>query len=93
MNNPAGSFYPLISEDAESPAVLFAFTADTPQQRRALHDEVVSRLSAVRSLSDALLAMQVEDHDRRSHARVMEAIAILSRDVLGLVHATEQSAA
>lgn len=93
MTHPIGSFFPLVDEDAESPAVLFAFTADTPQQRRALHDEVVSRLSAVRSLSNALLAMQVEDHDRRSHARVMEAIAILSRDVLGLVHATEQSAA
>ncbi|TDR43057.1 hypothetical protein DFR29_10763 [Tahibacter aquaticus] len=93
MSQPMGSFYPLASEDTEAPAVLFAFTADTPQQRRALHDEVVSRLSAVHSLSDALLAVQVEDHARRSHARVMEAIAILSRDVLGLIQATQHSAA
>lgn len=83
-----GSFYPLAGDDAEAPAVLFVYAVDTPEQKRALHDEAMSRLAAVSSLSDALLSMQVDDHDRRSHVRVMEAIAILSRDVKGLIGAT-----
>ncbi len=85
---PTGSFYPLAGDGAEAPAVLFAYAVDTPEQKRALHDEAMVRLAAVSSLSDALLSMQVDDHDRRSHVRVMEAIAILSRDVKGLMEAT-----
>jgi len=87
---PIGSFYPLASEDAETPAVLFAYAVDTPEQKRALHDEAMARLAAVSSLSDALLTMQVDDPGRRSHARMMEAIAILSRDAKGLIEATGQ---
>jgi hypothetical protein len=85
---PIGSFYPLAGDDASTPAVLFAYAVDTPEQKRALHDEAMTRLAAVTSLSDALLSMQVEDPDRRSHTRVIEAIAILSRDVKGLIEAT-----
>ncbi|WP_166654383.1 hypothetical protein [Tahibacter aquaticus] len=48
----------------------------------------MARLAAVSSLSDALLSMQVEDPGRRSHARMMEAIAVLSRDAKGLIEAT-----
>jgi len=85
---PTGSFYPLAGDDAEAPAVLFAYAVDTPEQKRALHDEAMARLAAVSSLSDALLTMQVDDPGRRSHVRVMEAIAILSRDAKGLMEAT-----
>jgi hypothetical protein len=85
---PTGSFYPLAGDDTEAPAVLFAYAIDTPEQRRALHDEAMARLAAVSSLSDALLTMQVDDPDRRSHVRVIEAIAILSRDAKGLMEAT-----
>ncbi|WP_257385540.1 hypothetical protein [Tahibacter caeni] len=67
---------------------LFAYAVDTPKQKRALHDEAMARLAAVSSLSDALLIMQVDDPGRRSHVRVMEAIAILSRDAKGLIEAT-----
>lgn len=84
---PIGSFYPLTGDASEAPAVLFAYAVDTPEQKRALHDEAVARLAAVSSLSDALLSMQVDDHDKRSHVRVMEAIAILSRDAKGLIEA------
>ncbi|WP_386066853.1 hypothetical protein ACFJIW_20420 [Tahibacter sp. UC22_41] len=85
---PTGSFHPLAGDAAEAPAVLFAYAVDTPEQKRALHDEAMVRLSAVSSLSDALLTMQVDDHNRRSHVRVMEAIAILSRDAKELMEAT-----
>jgi len=47
----------------------------------------VARLAAVSSLSDALLSMQADDHDKRLHVQVMEAIAILSRDAKGLIEA------
>jgi hypothetical protein len=87
---PIGSFYPLANDDATAPPVLFAYAVDTPEQKRALHDEAMARLSAVSSLSDALLTMQVDDPDRRSLTRVIEAIAILSRDAKGLIEATGQ---
>ena len=86
-----GSFYPLTADDSAAPAVLFAYAVDTPEHRRALHDEAMARLEAVASLSDALLTMQVDDHDKRSHTRVMEAIAILARDAKGLIEATNRS--
>jgi hypothetical protein len=85
---PIGSFYPLAGDDADAPAVLFAYAIDTPEQKRALHDEAMTRLAAVSSLSNALLTMQVDDPGRRSHVRVIEAIAILSRDAKGLMEAT-----
>lgn len=87
-----GSFYPLAGDDVSTaPAVLFAYAVDTPEQKRALHDEAMVRLAAVTSLSDALLTMQVDDHDKRSHTRVMEAIAILVRDAKGLIEVTNRS--
>ncbi|HVH34417.1 MAG TPA: hypothetical protein VM847_09945 [Tahibacter sp.] len=87
-----GSFYPLAGDASDAPAVLFAYAVDTPEQKRALHDEAMTRLAAVSSLSDALLTMQVDDHDRRSHVRVMEVIAILSRDAKGLMEASVRRA-
>lgn len=89
--NTVGSFYPLASDDPSAPAVLFAYAVDTPEQQHAIREEAIARLSAVSSLSEALATMQIEDHDKRSHARVMEAIAILSRDAKGLIEATAES--
>jgi hypothetical protein len=88
---PIGSFYPLAGDDANAPPVLFAYAVDTPEQKRALHDEAMARLAAVSSLSDALMTMQVDDPDRRSHTRVIDAIAILTRDAQGLIAATGQA--
>lgn len=86
-----GSFHPLAGDDTDSPVVLFAYVLETAEQKRALYEEAMTRLAAVSSLSAALLTMQAEDHDRRSHVRVMEAIAILSRDAKGLIAATSES--
>jgi len=58
----------LVDDTVSSPAVLFAYAVDTPEQQRAIHDEALARLGAVNSLSEALLTMQIDDHDRRSHA-------------------------
>jgi hypothetical protein len=80
-----GSFHPLPSESGESTSVLFALATNTPTQRRALHQEALSRLAAASALSDALMTMRVEDHDDRSHVPLLEAIAILSRDARGLL--------
>ncbi len=88
---PIGSFYPIPGEFDDVPVVLFAYVVDTPDQQRALREEAVARLTAVTSLSDALLAMKVEDHDERSHVRAMEAIAILARDAKGLIQAAGKS--
>ena len=89
--NTIGSFHPLAGDDPSAPAVLFAYAIDTPEQQRAIHEEAVARLNAVSSLSEALMSMQIDDHDKRSHARVMEAIAILSRDARGLMEASARS--
>jgi hypothetical protein len=89
--NPIGSFYPLPGEFSQTPGVLFAYVLDTPDQQRALREETLARLTALSSLSDALLTMAVDDHDPRSHARLLDAIAILSRDAIGLVKAADRS--
>lgn len=91
--NTFGSFHPLAGDDPSAPAVLFVCAIDTPEQQRAIHEEAMTRLNAVSSLSEALMTMQIDDHGKRSHARVMEAIAILSRDARGLIEATARSMA
>lgn len=86
---PTGSFYPLANDDPAAPAVLFAYAAATPAQQQALRNEAMARITAVSSLSDALLTVQVEAPGRRGHAPLLEAIAILSRDAKGLLQAAE----
>ena len=88
-----GSFYPLAGDDASAPSALFAYVVDTAEQRRALHEEAMARLAAVASFSEAMLTMPIDDHDKWSHARVMAAIAILSRDAKGLIEAAELAVA
>jgi hypothetical protein len=88
-----GSFHPLTGDDPSAPAVLFAYAIDTPEQQRAIHGEAMARLNAASSLSEALMTMQIDDHDKRSHARVLEAIAILSRNAKGLIGAITRSLA
>lgn len=48
----------------------------------------MTRLGVVMAASDDLLNMRIEDPEWRSHTRVIEAIAIPSRDVKKLVEAT-----
>jgi len=85
--NPIGSFQPLIAEGAEAKPVLFVFAADTPIQRRAIHEEALHRLDAATALGDALMTTKVEAHSPWSHAPLLEAVNILMRDARGLLSA------
>lgn len=80
-----GSFYPLFNTSTEDTPVLFAFAPDTPAQHDAIRQEALTRLSAAAALSDALLTVEVQAHDGFSHLPFLEAIAILSRDAMGLL--------
>lgn len=85
--NRQGSFHPLRREAGSTEPVLFAFVLDTPAQRDALQDEVLSRVSAIHHLSEALVTARLEAPDARSHRAILEAVAILSRDVCGMLEA------
>lgn len=85
-----GSFHPLRREVASTEPVLFALVLDTPAQRDALQDEVLARASAIHHLSEALVTSRLEAPDSRSHGAILEAVAILSRDVCGLLEASTQ---
>lgn len=82
-----GSFHPLITECADARSALFVFAADTPIQRRAIHDEALHRLSAATALSNALMTMKVEAHSPWSHTALLEVVHILTRDAQGLLSA------
>lgn len=82
---PVGSFHPIPTDATGSTPVLFAFVTDTPIQRAALRQEILERLSAVTALGEALLTVEIEAHDGRSHQPFVEAMAILARDALGLL--------
>lgn len=82
-----GSFHPLVVEGAEAESVLFVFAADTALQRRAIHKEALHRLDAATALSDALMTTKVEAHSPWSHAPLLEAVTILTRDARGLLSA------
>lgn len=83
-----GSFHPLRLEVGSAEPVLFALVLDTPAQRDALQDEVLARASAIHHLSEALVTARLEAPDTRSHGAILEAVAILSRDVCGLLEAS-----
>lgn len=85
--NATGSFHPLIAEGPDAESVLFVFAADTPTQRRAVHEEALYRLSAATALSDALMTTKVEAHSGWSHVPLLEAVGILARDAQGLIEA------
>ncbi|MBN8740584.1 MAG: hypothetical protein BGP24_21520 [Lysobacterales bacterium 69-70] len=82
-----GSFHPLIANGADAKSALFVFAADTPIQRRAIHDEALHRLVAAIALSEALLTTKVEAHGPWSHTALLEAVHILTRDAQGLLSA------
>lgn len=88
-----GSFHPIARFVAEADPVLFAFVTDTPAQREALREEMVARLAAIEGLSETLTYSQLESPDTRSHCAILECVAILSRDVRGLLEASYRSGA
>ncbi|HWU51398.1 MAG TPA: hypothetical protein VN153_01155 [Tahibacter sp.] len=85
-----GSFYPLRRDVASAEPVMFAYVLDTPAQREALQEEILDRIAAIQALSETIATAQLEAPDSRSHGGVLEALAILSRDVRGLMEASFQ---
>ncbi len=81
-----GSFYPLPREISSTP-VLFACVLDTPAQREALQQEILDRVTAIQELSQTVASSQLDAPEPRSHFGIAEAVAILSRDVRGLLEA------
>lgn len=83
-----GSFYPIDRFVKEATPVLFVFVTNTPAQREAVREEVMARITAVAELSETLTLSELESPDARSHCAILEAVAILSRDVRGLLEAS-----
>jgi hypothetical protein len=83
-----GSFYPLRREIRSAKPVMFAYIVDTPAQREALQEEMLDRIAAIQALSETVAAAQLEAPDPRSHGGILDALAILSRDVRGLMEAS-----
>ena len=83
-----GSFYPIDRFAEEADPVLFVFATNTPAQRKALRDEMVARLTAIAHLSETMTYSEIESPDPRSHQGILDCVAILSRDVRGLLEAS-----
>ena len=83
-----GSFYPIDRFIKEATPVLFAFVTNTPAQREAVREEMMARLTAIAELSETLTLSELESPDPRSHCAILECVAILTRDVRGLLEAT-----
>ncbi len=87
--NAMGSFLPLLANGSEAASVLFVFAADTPTQRRAIHEEALYRLDAATALSEVLTTTRIEAHGSLSHVPLMDAVGILMRDARGLLSAMD----
>jgi hypothetical protein len=85
-----GSFYPLRRDVPSAEPVMFAYVLDTPAQREALREEMLERIAAIQALSETVASAQLEAPDSRSHGGILDALAILSRDVRGLMEASFQ---
>lgn len=83
-----GSFHPIERFAEGADPVLFVFTTPTPAQRQALRDEMVARLTAIAHLSETMTYSEIESPDPRSHQGILDCVAILSRDVRGLLEAS-----
>jgi hypothetical protein len=86
-----GSFYPLRRDVASAEPVMFAYVLDQPAQREALQEEILERIAAIQALSETMATAQLESPDPRSHGGILDALAILSRDVRGLMEARFQT--
>ena len=84
---PQGSFYPLRLDKRGDHPVMFAYVLDSNAHREALDDEIMTRLGAIQELSETIATAELEWADSRSHCGILEAVAILSRDVRGLLEA------
>lgn len=82
-----GSFYPLRRDTRADHPVMFAYILDSREQREALEEEILARLAAIQELSETVVTAQSESPDPRSHGGILDAAAILARDVRGLMEA------
>jgi hypothetical protein len=87
---PHGSFYPLRRDERGDHPVMFAYILDSGEQREALDEEIMTRLAAIQELSETIATADLESPDSRSHGGILDAVAILSRDVRGLLEARAQ---
>jgi len=85
-----GSFYPLRRDARGDHPVMFAYILDAREHREALDDEIMTRLGAIQEVSETIATAQLESPDSRSHGGILEAVAILSRDVRGLLEARSE---
>ena len=70
------------------PDPVLSYVLDTAAQREALRSEILDRIAAIQALSETMATAQLEAPDSRSHGGILEALAILSRDVRGLMEAS-----
>lgn len=82
-----GSFFRLPREMPSCQPVLFAYVLDTPEQREALEQEILDRVTAIQELCGTQSMARLDGADRRSHFGMVEAVALLSRDVRGMLDA------
>jgi len=87
---PQASFYPLRREARGDHPVMFAYIIDAEEQRDALDEEIMTRLEAIQELSETFATVELECAGSRSHGDILEAVAILSRDVRGLLEARSE---
>ncbi|TDR37386.1 hypothetical protein DFR29_12549 [Tahibacter aquaticus] len=83
-----GSFHPLRRDIATAEPVMFAYVLDTRAQREALQEEMLVRIAAIQELSETIASAQLDSPGARSHGGILDAVAILSRDVRGLMEAS-----
>ncbi len=82
-----GSFHPMRLDARADHPVMFAYILDSRENREALEGEIMDRLAAIQELSETIAEAELASAHPRSHVGILEAVAILSRDVRGLMEA------
>ena len=82
-----GSFHPLRLDARGDHPVMFAYILDSRDNREALDVEIMTRLAAIQELSETVANAELESPDSHSHGGILDAVAILARDVRGLLEA------
>ncbi len=83
----SGSFHPMRLDAEGDHPVMFAYILDSRENREALEVEIMTRLAAIQELSETIASAELESPDSRSHGGILDAVAILSRDIRGLMEA------
>ncbi|WP_313915764.1 hypothetical protein [Tahibacter sp.] len=89
MTTYTGSFHPMRLDARGDHPVMFAYVLDSREHREALDVEIMTRLAAIQELSETIADAEFEAPHSHSPSGIFEAVAILSRDVRGLLEARE----